>query len=91
MSGNTAPDWRADDGRGELRAAVEGFLGDAEMTHKDIALVRIFLRRALEHGALGAISATMADVLRTQVNEITTRADIERWLDRAGAEGFDPL
>jgi hypothetical protein len=84
----TAPDWRED--TGELRQAVEKYLGDEAMTARDIALVRIFLRRSIEAKHPHA-SASMMDVLHTQVDDITMRGDIDRWLDRAAAEGIDPL
>jgi hypothetical protein len=84
---NEKPNWR-DDTTGDLRGAVETFLGGEAMTARDIALVRIFLRRSI--GTLQA-GGSMIDVLQTQVDDITTRADIERWLDRAAGEGIDPL
>lgn len=79
---------------GVLRPAIEAYLKavtepDApEMTGEQIAAVRAYFRQWIE---VGNWHGPMIDVLRTQVNELTTSRDITRWLDRAMDEGIDPL
>lgn len=79
---------------GVLRPAVEAYLKavtepDApEMTGQQIAAMRSYLRQWISDPRW---VGPMLDVLRTQVNELTTREAITRWLDRAMHEGIDPL
>lgn len=73
---------------GVLRPAIEAFLNGGEMTGSQIAAMRAYLRQWI---ACSLWVGPMVDVLRTQVDEIATRADIDRWLNRAAAEGIDPL
>ncbi len=79
---------------GALRPAIEAYLAATidphapAMTDRQIAAMRAYLRQwicaPVWHGP-------MIDVLRTQIDEITTREDIDHWLDRALEEGIDPL
>jgi hypothetical protein len=82
------PGYWMDEVTGQLRPVVAAYLTGLPMTARDIAVMRVYLRQWIEDGWwLGP----MVDVLRTQVNEITTRDDIRRWLDRAMEEDIDPL
>jgi hypothetical protein len=79
---------------GVLRDAVQAYYAPEldphapPMTGEQIAVMRAYLRiwinAPLWRGPL-------IDVLRTQVNEITTRGDLDRWLARAVDQGIDPL
>lgn len=79
--------WMRETG-GDLRGAVEAYLENQPMTEGQIRLMRLYLRQWI---LAPQWRGPMVDVLRTQVNEITTRRDINRWLDRALDEGIDPL
>lgn len=87
MSDGVPGYWMNETG-GELRPAIEAYLEHRPMTDRQLALLRLYLRQWI---MAPSWQGRMIDVLRTQVNEITTRADIDRWLDRALEEGIDPL
>ncbi len=74
---------------GVLRPAVEAYLltGD-ELTPRDAAALRAYLRQWM---ASPLWIGPMTDVLRTQLDELQTRADFGRWFARADLEGIDPL
>lgn len=73
---------------GELRPAVEAYLLKQPMTDRQIAAMLAYLLQWIDApGFRGSI----VDVLRTQVKEIRTRQDIDRWMERADACGIDPL
>jgi hypothetical protein len=72
---------------GVLRPVIEDYLNGRPLTPRQIAAMRAYLRQWMQ----GPWQGPMIDVLRTQVEEITTRADIEDWLDRALDAGIDPL
>jgi hypothetical protein len=73
---------------GVLRPAVEAYLTGQEMTPRQIAAMRGYLRQWINADAW---KGPMLDPLRTRVEEITTRQDIDSWLDLADREGIDPL
>jgi len=72
---------------GVLRPAVEAYLNGAEMTPMHIATMRAYLRQ----WANGPWIGPMIDPLRTRVEEIITRKDIDDWLEMALESGIDPL
>jgi hypothetical protein len=79
---------------GRVREAVAAYLApyvdrDAPpMTGEQIATMRAYLRQWI---AAPAWRGPLVDVLRTAIDELTTREAIERWIDRATDEGIDPL
>lgn len=87
MSGYVPGFWM-NETSGVLRPAVEAYLRGRAMDHRQIAAMRAYLRQWI---AAPGFVGPMVDVLRTQVEEITTRQGISRWLDRAEEIGIDPL
>jgi hypothetical protein len=72
---------------GVLRPVVEDYLNGRPLTPRQVATMRAYLRQWIN----GPWKGPMIDVLRTQIEEITSREDIHIWLDRALHEGIDPL
>lgn len=72
---------------GVLKPAIEAYLDGQDLTPRQIGAIRGYFRQWM----LGSWRGPLLDVLRTQVEEITTRQDITAWLDRAQDEGIDPL
>jgi mono/diheme cytochrome c family protein len=70
-----------------LRPAVRAYLFGAEMTPQQIGAVRAYLRQWMA----APWQTPMLDVLRTQINDIETRRDLDRWYHRALDAGIDPL
>jgi hypothetical protein len=74
---------------GVLRPAVEAYLHGAEMTPRQIAAMRAYLRQWINAPGW---RGPMIDPLRTRVEEIVTRRDIHDWLELAfETSGIDPL
>jgi hypothetical protein len=73
---------------GVLRPAVEAYLWRETLTAAEVAVLRAYFRQWINAPAW---CGPMIDVLRTQVDAIATREDVDRWLDRAINEGCDPL
>lgn len=84
----TAPGYWMHETSGVLRPAVEAYLNDGEMTPRQIAAMRAYLAQWINNGPW---KGPMIDPLRTRVEEITTRQDIDSWLNLADREGIDPL
>jgi hypothetical protein len=72
---------------GQLRPAVMAYLANEPMDDRKIAAMRAYLRQWMACDWKGP----MIDVLRTQVEDLTTKEDITRWLDRAQTVNIDPL
>lgn len=87
MKSAHVPGYWMDETSGRLRPAVEVYLLHQPMSERHILAMRAYLRQWIN----GDFKGLMIDVLRTQVDEITTREDIARWLSRAIEEGIDPL
>ena len=83
-----APGYWMHETSGVLRPAVEAYLNGGPMSDVQIAAIRAYLRQWI---AAPAWKGPMIDVLRTQIEELTTRDAIAAWLDRAMDEGIDPL
>jgi hypothetical protein len=64
---------------GALRPAVRAYLKDEPLTREHIALLRAYLRQWMAFPWGGGET----QALRAQVEDLTTRAEIERWLERA--------
>ena len=82
------PGYWVNEKSGVLRPAVEAYLNGKEMTPRQIAAMRGYLRQWINADAW---KGPMIDPLRTRVEEITTRADIHDWLEMAMHENIDPL
>lgn len=74
---------------GVLRPAVEAYLRGQPMTDRQIIAMRVYLRQWMAADAWRG--RPMIDVLRTKVEEITTRRDISDWLEMALQQNIDPL
>lgn len=91
---DSAPGYWMHETSGALRPAIEAYLAQAidpaapAMTAAQIAAMRAYLRQWINAPAW---RGPMIDVLRTQVGELTSFAEIDRWLNRAMDEGIDPL
>jgi hypothetical protein len=72
---------------GVLRPAIEAYLAGGGMTAEQIAAMRAYLRQWIAGNWVGAD----LESLRLDVDGLTSRAAIERWLDRAMDAGIDPL
>lgn len=89
-----APGFWMHETSGVLRPAIIAYLAAAidpaapAMSRQEIAAMRVYLRQWI---AAPTWIGPMIDVLRSQVEEIASREDIDRWLDRALEQGIDPL
>ena len=73
---------------GQLRPVIETYLHGFHMTARDVAVMRVYLRMWVNYGDW---RGPMIDVLRTSVDDITCRADIKQWIERAADAGLDPI
>jgi hypothetical protein len=73
---------------GVLRPVVEAYLEGRHLTARDVAVMRDYLRQWI---AAPLYRGEDVDALRASVDGIMSRADLERWLDRAIDAGVDPL
>jgi hypothetical protein len=84
--------WR-DETSGHLARAVEAYLAGRELTPGEVGYLRAYFRQwvnapiwdANPHG-----TAALAG-LRDAIGSLTNRAQVRAWLERALAEGIDPL
>lgn len=82
---------------GVLRPAVEAYLTGAPLTEQQIAALRAYLRQWImspvwdrnPHTSAAAAAALAA--LRTAVEGLTSRDEIDVWVHAATASGLDPL
>jgi len=88
MIAGPIPGYWMNETSGALRPAVEAYLYGDPMTDAQIAAVRAYLRQWI--GA-PAWAGPMIDVLRTSVERIVIRSDIDRWVRLAEQEGIDPF
>ena len=88
MPPSSDPGFWMNETSGQLRPVIGAYLSGATLDGQQIAVMRVYLRQWInaDHWR-----GSLVDVLRTSVNEIATRADIARWLDRAADAGCDPL
>lgn len=72
---------------GVLRPAIEAYLAGGPMTTGQIAAMRAYLRQWIAGDFVGP----GIDMLRSSIDDLTSRKAISRWLRRATDEGIDPL
>jgi hypothetical protein len=73
---------------GTLKPAIMAYLDHAEMTPDQIALMRLYLGQWVWDGPW---QGPNIDLLRATVGSLTTRKNIDSWLEVAEREGIDPL
>jgi hypothetical protein len=73
---------------GVLKPAVEAYLKHQPMSREQIAALRAYLRQWMD-GDWADTPAVAA--LRADVDQLTTRAAIDAWMERALDEAIDPL
>jgi len=74
---------------GVLRPAVEAYLGggDSELTEAHCAALRAYLRQWMAAPFMG----DGIDLLRARVDTLTSRAQINQWVNDALDLGIDPF
>jgi hypothetical protein len=72
---------------GVLKPAMEAYLYGEDLTPEHITLIRAYLHGWIEAPWQGP----NIDLLRATVGSLTTRKDIDSWLEVAEREGVDPL
>lgn len=84
----TSPGYWMYETSGVLRPAVFAYFGGEPMSDEQIAALRAYLRQWINSPAwLGDKVAK----LRAEVDNLTSREAIRKWLQIAEAEGIDPL
>ena len=73
---------------GVLRPAVEAYLAGGAMTVMQVGAMRAYLRQWI---ALPVWQGPTVEELRSAIGGLTTRANIEAWLNHAEDAGIDPL
>jgi len=84
----SAPGFWMHETSGQLRPVIEAYLEGADLTARDVAVMRVYLRQWI---AAPVWHGPEIDALRAAIDDIANRADISRWLDRAMDAGIDPL
>lgn len=72
---------------GVLRPVIEKYLGRETLTRSDIGVMRAYLRQWINGPWLG----DDIEALRAAISELSTREQIDAWLDQALDLGIDPL
>jgi hypothetical protein len=72
---------------GVLRPAIESYLAGGAMATEHIVAMRAYLRQWIN----GPFRGWRVAELRREVEWLTSRGEIERWLDHAIDLGIDPL
>jgi hypothetical protein len=83
-SGAVAPRFWMNEETGLLGAAVMAYVEHDALSERQIAFLRDYFRQWIA-GFRGV------DDLKADVHKLTSRAAIDAWLERALAEGIDPL
>jgi hypothetical protein len=73
---------------GVLRPAMEAYLWREMLTDVEVGVLRAYFRQWINAPVW---CGPMIDVLRLDVGAIATRADIDRWVEKALESGVDPL
>jgi hypothetical protein len=73
---------------GVLRPVVTAYLEGKQLTAYQVSLMRSYLRQWIESPEW---QGENIDLLRATVGSLTTRRDIENWLEVADRAGIDPL
>jgi hypothetical protein len=93
----SAPGYWMDETGGQLAPAVERYLTNDELRNGDIPLIKVYLRQWINSPAwdnnphLDADGVRELSDLRSSVETIATREDIDAWLKIAIDKGLDPL
>lgn len=72
---------------GVLRPAIEAYLAGGDMKTEHVVAMRAYLRQWIS----GDFRGWRIAELRREVELLTSRAEIARWLDHAADLGIDPL
>jgi hypothetical protein len=72
---------------GILRPVIEDYLNNRILTKDQYAVMRIYLRQWIA----GPWQGEDIETLRTTVDKIETKADLEAWIAAAVRAGVDPL
>jgi hypothetical protein len=92
----SAPGYWMHETSGVLAPAVKRYL-DGELRDADVPVIRAYLRQWVassvwdDNPHRNADSERELAVLRSRVDAIVTRADIDEWLEIADYMGMDPL
>jgi hypothetical protein len=84
-----APGFWMNETSGVLRPAVEAYLRWEPLSAAQIAALRAYLRQWIE--AYAWLEEDELFTLRQEVDQLTSREAIDRWLDAALDLGIDPL
>jgi hypothetical protein len=82
---------------GVLRPAVEAYLAGGELSAAQVAILRAYFRQWVMSRVWDAnphandLERACLAQLRAEVDGLTSRAAIARWLPKAEAFGLDPL
>jgi hypothetical protein len=93
----TAPGYWLYETSGVLLPAVAAYLERREMTPEQIAALRGYLRQWIDAPAwdanphAGDEDRARLAALRADVDQLTSRTAIDSWIEKAIAEGLDPL
>lgn len=85
---NEGPGFWMNEVSGVLRPVVMAYLEGAPLTPQDLAIMRAYLRQWIASPYWRGPEVAQ---LRQDVDAITSRATLKRWLDRADSVGIDPL
>lgn len=72
---------------GALRPAIEAYLSGGDMATEHVVAMRAYLRQWIN----GDFQGWRIAELRREVELLTSREEIERWLDHCIDLGIDPL
>ena len=80
------PGYWANEDSGVLAPVVKAYLDGRTLNHTEVAIMRAYLRQWMFYGDWRGASDLVA-----RINEIRTRADLDKWLSDALELGIDPL
>lgn len=83
-----APGYWRNERSGVLEPAVKAYLAGDELTPAEIAALRGYFRQWVN---APAFKGADVEALRQQVDGLTSKQAIDRWLDDAIKAGIDPL
>jgi hypothetical protein len=73
------PNHWMDESTGVLRPVVEAYLSGQRLSAEQLLVMRAYLHQWMEE----PWKTPMLDVLRTQIGDIATQEDLDRWVARA--------
>jgi hypothetical protein len=83
-SGAVAPGFWMNEETGLLGAAVMAYVEHDALSDRQIGFLRAYLRQWIA-------GFPRCDDLKADIDKLTSRAALDAWLERALAEGIDPL